>query len=150
MSTEEESAELPAPDQASNKNGNPCSRQEYACVLQLRIINIDVKLNDDSRKRPTQTDSLPHVTRTHHTWNQSMVQQLTRDGFWRRRSRKALPIGLRHSTTCRRCLHCCTKKPHSSTGLSSPSLLAAGRTISSTCQQHTQLSSGHSSCHACA
>ena len=62
-----------------------------------------------------------------------MVQQLTREGFWRRRSRKALPMGLKHSTTCRRCLHCCVKKPHSSTGLSKPSLLAAGRTISRIC-----------------
>jgi hypothetical protein len=40
MTTEEESAELPAPDQPSNRNGHHNSRHEM-CVLQLRIISID-------------------------------------------------------------------------------------------------------------
>ena len=34
---------------------------------------------------------------------QSMVQQLTSDGNWRNRSLKALPMGLKHRTTCRFC-----------------------------------------------
>lgn len=33
------------------------------------------------------------------TWNQSMVQQLTREGNIRRRVRKASPMGLMASTT---------------------------------------------------
>ena len=33
------------------------------------------------------------------TWNQSMVQQLTREGNLRRRVRKASPMGLMASTT---------------------------------------------------
>ena len=37
--------------------------------------------------------------------HQSMVQQLTSDGNWRSRSLKALPMGLKHSTTCRFCAH---------------------------------------------
>jgi len=35
------------------------------------------------------------------TWNQSMVQQLMRDGNMRRRLRNASPIGLIAKTTCR-------------------------------------------------
>ena len=38
---------------------------------------------------------------TGHFWNQSMVQQLTSDGFWRSRSRKAPPMGDMQKTMCR-------------------------------------------------
>ena len=45
-------------------------------------------------------------------WNQSMVQQLTRLGFCRRRSRKAAPTGLMQSATCRFRRHSATKNAH--------------------------------------
>ena len=67
-----------------------------------------------------------------HTWNQSIVQQFTSDGFCRNRSLKAPPMGEKHSTTCRYALQRVTKKPHSSAGLSNPFLAAAGRTASMT------------------
>ena len=66
------------------------------------------------------------------TWNQSMVQQLIRDGNWRRRFRKASPIGLKATTMCRFSLQRATKKANRVKGLNSKFLLPAwamGRTV---------------------
>jgi len=55
--------------------------------------------------RLTASTSIPHCGRPNvmddDTWNQSMVQQLMRDGNMRRRLRNASPIGLIAKTTCR-------------------------------------------------
>ena len=75
-----------------------------------------------------------------HSLNQSMVQQLTSDGNWRRRSRKASPIGEKHSTTCRLARHVLMKYCQSCVGSSSgppsgavtPAFLAATRHVSIT------------------
>lgn len=66
-----------------------------------------------------------------YTWNQSMVQQLIRDGNWRRRFLKASPMGLKATTMCKFCLQRATKKANRAKGLSSKFLLPAwamGRT----------------------
>ena len=49
-----------------------------------------------------------------HCWNQSMVQQLTREGNCLSLSRKASPTGDMHSTTWRFCFVILTKKSQSS------------------------------------
>ena len=69
-----------------------------------------------------------------HSWNQSMVQQFTREGNCRSRSRNASPIGDRHSTMCRFFFVWSMKKFHSSAGVSSfmPIFLEVTRHISST------------------
>lgn len=59
------------------------------------------------------------------TWYQSIVQQFIRDGNCRRRFRKAFPIGLKATTTCRFCLQRATKKANRVNGLSSRFLLPA-------------------------
>ena len=69
-----------------------------------------------------------------------MVQQLTSEGNWRKRSRNASPIGEKHSTTCRLALHVLMKYCHSCMGSSSgppsgavtPAFLAATRHVSIT------------------
>ena len=67
------------------------------------------------------------------TWNQSMVQQLIREGNCRRRFRKASPIGLKAMMICRFSLQRVTKNANSASGLKSAFLSpaaawAAGRT----------------------
>lgn len=53
------------------------------------------------------------------TWNQSMVQQLIRDGNCRRRFRKASPIGLKATTMWRFSLQRVTKNAKRAKGLNS-------------------------------
>ncbi len=67
-----------------------------------------------------------------HAWNQSMVQQLIRDGNWRSRFRNASPIGLKATTMCRFSLQRATKKANRVKGLNSKFLLpawASGRIV---------------------
>ena len=67
-----------------------------------------------------------------HAVNQSMVQQLTSEGNWRSRVRKASPMGDMHRTTCRLARHCWTKRRHSPPGPASemPSSRARGTSAS--------------------
>jgi hypothetical protein len=66
--------------------------------------------------------------------NQSMVQQFTSDGNFRRRTRNASPTGDIHRITCRFSLHRSTKYENNAVGSPSgtfPELRASARTISS-------------------
>ena len=68
----------------------------------------------------------------YNTWNQSMVQQLMRDGNWRRRVRKASPMGLKATTMCRFSLQRDTKNANRARGLNSNFLFPAsarGRSV---------------------
>ena len=81
---------------------------------------------------PTPT-SLPHLTLPHnsprassgHAWNQSIVQQLMREGNLRRRLRNASPMGLKARMTWRFSLQRLTKKLKSESGVCSASLFSA-------------------------
>ena len=76
---------------------------------------------------------LPHPSPPHnsprassgHAWNQSMVQQLMREGNLRRRLRKASPMGLKARITWRFSLHRLTKKLKRESGVCSASLFSA-------------------------
>ena len=82
---------------------------------------------------PTTPTSLPHPPPPHdsprassgHAWNQSMVQQLMREGNLRRRLRKASPMGLKARMTWRFSLHRLTKKLKRDSGVCSASLFSA-------------------------
>ena len=82
---------------------------------------------------PHPPTSLPHPPPPHnsprassgHAWNQSMVQQLMREGNLRRRLRKASPMGLKARMTWRFSLHRLTKKLKRDSGVCSASLFSA-------------------------
>lgn len=90
---------------------------------------------------PTLRSSLPKSTSSNedldtlsrasagHSVNQSMVQQLTRDGNIRQRALNALPTGLMHSTMCRLFLTLLMKNSKIPSLLPSaiPASFAAGR-----------------------
>lgn len=58
-----------------------------------------------------------------HTMNQSMVQQLTNDGYNRNQLRNDVPIGLKHNMMCNFCLQRLIKNEKTASALMSRFLL---------------------------
>eukprot|EP00955_Chlamydomonas_euryale_P029826 314360-Chlamydomonas_euryale.AAC.1 len=107
------------------------------CCPPPRLVSaVDGAAVDEGRELPaacrlhTHTPTPTSIPTAH----QSTVQQLTSDGNCRSRSLNALPMGLKHSMTCRFSRVWSTKKFHSSTADSStrPLAFAVPRHCSST------------------
>ena len=93
-------------------------------MSQMAAFSSGLPRSSDSRKRRATLDSASAGQGV----NQSMVQQLMREGNWRQRTRREAPTGDMASTMCRLSRTRCTNRRHTLSLVSgSPAATAAGR-----------------------